>query len=287
MGQRRRPATDFRRRGKGANRELCRKSGGRAERMESGSISLPQTRCEESLRPVRKEKVSIVANTQNKKVIDAILSSSGSETSAAKPKSPRRSRRVKGFGQKTASQGSSLPELVMSAADVAALEAESEKKPERRRSRRVSGRSRATGSRGVSVVDVEKEGIQKEVLTPEADYDLITPPPQRSRRRNYARTSEGKKPTLRIIPLGGLNEIGKNLTVYEYGKDILIVDCGMGFPDADMLGVDLVIPDFTYLEKNKEKIRGIVITHGHEDHIGSIPYFLKNLVSISRFTAHG
>ena len=86
MGQRRRPATDFRRQGKGANRELCRKSGGRAERMESGSISLPQTRREESLRPVRKEKVSIVANTQNKKVIDAILSSSGSETSAAKPK---------------------------------------------------------------------------------------------------------------------------------------------------------------------------------------------------------
>ena len=86
---------------------------------------------------------------------------------------------------------------------------------------------------------------------------------------------QGKKPTLRIIPLGGLYEIGKNLTVYEYGRDILIVDCGMGFPDADMLGVDLVIPDFTYLEKNKEKIRGMVITHGHEDHIGSIPYFLK------------
>ena len=103
-------------------------------------------------------------------------------------------------------------------------------------------------------------------------------PPRRGRSRNTAGKNSGrgeKKPALKIIPLGGLNEIGKNLTVYEYGKDILIVDCGMGFPDSEMLGVDLVIPDFTYLEKNKEKIRGMVITHGHEDHIGSVPYFLK------------
>ena len=102
--------------------------------------------------------------------------------------------------------------------------------------------------------------------------------PRRGRSRNTAGKNSGrgeKKPALKIIPLGGLNEIGKNLTVYEYGKDILIVDCGMGFPDSEMLGVDLVIPDFTYLEKNKEKIRGMVITHGHEDHIGSVPYFLK------------
>lgn len=86
-----------------------------------------------------------------------------------------------------------------------------------------------------------------------------------------------KLPTVRIIPLGGLNEIGKNITAYECGNDILIVDCGMGFPDADMLGVDIVIPDFSWLEKNVERIRGMVITHGHEDHIGSIPYFLKKL----------
>ena len=81
--------------------------------------------------------------------------------------------------------------------------------------------------------------------------------------------------TVRIAFLGGLNEIGKNLTVYEYKNDIILVDCGMAFPDDDMPGIDLVIPDFSYLEKNADRIRGIVVTHGHEDHIGSIPYLLK------------
>ena len=85
------------------------------------------------------------------------------------------------------------------------------------------------------------------------------------------------KENLKIIPIGGIEEIGKNMTVFEYGNDIIIVDCGVAFPEDDMLGIDLVIPDFTYLEKNKEKIRGLVITHGHEDHIGSIPYFLKEI----------
>ncbi len=80
---------------------------------------------------------------------------------------------------------------------------------------------------------------------------------------------------LRIIPLGGLNEIGKNMTVLEYGKDMIVVDCGLGFPEDDMYGVDLVIPDVTYLVNNLKKLRGYFITHGHEDHIGSIPYVLQ------------
>lgn len=86
-----------------------------------------------------------------------------------------------------------------------------------------------------------------------------------------------KSNKLRIIPLGGLNEIGKNITLIECDNDIVICDCGMTFPEDEMLGVDIVIPDITYLEKNKERIRGIVLTHGHEDHIGAIPYVLKKI----------
>ena len=82
---------------------------------------------------------------------------------------------------------------------------------------------------------------------------------------------------LKIIPLGGLDEIGKNITVLEYGKDMIVVDCGVGFPDEDMYGVDLVIPDFSYLVANQKKLRGMFITHGHEDHIGSIPYCMKEV----------
>lgn len=86
-----------------------------------------------------------------------------------------------------------------------------------------------------------------------------------------------KKGKLKIIPLGGLEEIGKNITVFEYEDEMVLVDCGLEFPEDSMLGVDMVIPDVTYLERNKEKLKGLVVTHGHEDHIGSIPYVLKKV----------
>lgn len=107
----------------------------------------------------------------------------------------------------------------------------------------------------------------------------------RTKKQPAKNTKSGKKTAkkeirrtpLRIIPLGGLLEIGKNMTMYECGNDAFIVDCGLAFPDEEMPGIDVVIPDFTYVEKNKDKIRGIMITHGHEDHIGGLPYLLKSV----------
>jgi ribonuclease J len=91
------------------------------------------------------------------------------------------------------------------------------------------------------------------------------------------RRQEREKKQLKLIPLGGLNEIGKNITILEYRDDMMIVDCGMSFPDDEMYGIDIVLPDFAYLIKNRAKLRGMILTHGHEDHIGAIPYLLQEL----------
>ena len=99
--------------------------------------------------------------------------------------------------------------------------------------------------------------------------------PQKKSPKSYEK--KAMKAGIKIIPLGGMGEIGKNLTVYEYENDIILVDCGMSFPDEEMPGIDIVIPDFSYLVENKSKIKGLFVTHGHEDHIGAIPYLLREM----------
>ena len=103
---------------------------------------------------------------------------------------------------------------------------------------------------------------------------VVNQQPQKNKQARTQRDAVRKTP-VKIIPLGGLNEIGKNFTVIECSNDMFIIDCGLAFPDSEMPGVDIVIPDYTYVEQNIQKLRGIVLTHGHEDHIGGLPYFLK------------
>ena len=117
---------------------------------------------------------------------------------------------------------------------------------------------------------IKNEKEEKKAIVPRGENRMVLP---KSENRGF----EFKPESIKIIPLGGLHEIGKNITVFEYNNEIIVVDCGLAFPEDEMLGIDLVIPDVTYLERNKEKIKGLIVTHGHEDHIGSIPYLLKQI----------
>ena len=149
-------------------------------------------------------------------------------------------------------------------------------KPKRPYHRNTKSKKQESGEQ----LNAKKERVKtKNVESKKIESTKVEDTRKKTTKKNYNNQPkfEFKKSNLKIIPLGGLEEIGNNMTIFEYEDEIIIVDCGLEFPTDDMLGVDLVIPDVTYLERNKEKIKGLVITHGHEDHIGAIPYFLKQI----------
>ena len=146
-------------------------------------------------------------------------------------------------------------------------------KEEIKEEKTVKRRTRRTNTRR----DYNKEeSKENKALVVRKESSLKEMPKERALRK-VTETIGYKKPRLKIIPLGGLHEVGKNITVFQYENEMIVVDCGLSFPEDDMLGVDLVIPDITYILRNKEKLKGLVITHGHEDHIGGVPYFLKQI----------
>ncbi|MCI1965943.1 MAG: RNase J family beta-CASP ribonuclease [Oscillospiraceae bacterium] len=161
----------------------------------------------------------------------------------------------------------------------AGTKAQPKAQPKAQKGSRQKSGEKPRGGRRKNASKEPMTAIQKTVqkyLTEQDAREKKEAAAQKSKRGRRGRKGP-KKPSIRAYFLGGLNEVGKNFTLYECENDMVIVDCGMAFPDGDMLGVDLVLPDFTFVERNAEHIRGIVLTHGHEDHIGALPYLLKKI----------
>lgn len=208
--------------------------------------------------------------------LEETMRNSGKRNVTAKNDNTKNQKKTSKVTEKKANSSNSNKHMEENTVEIPELPKKTEKRTTVRRKTNTDTKENSNPGTGKTV----ETGKTKKALSDSDEYmhqslQNITP-----KRKNEAfDLSMLKVPgaKLKIIPLGGLNEVGKNMTVIEYGYDIIIVDCGLGFPDEEMLGIDLVIPDITYLENNEDRIRGMVLTHGHEDHIGAIPYILRKI----------